>query len=205
MSVSRETLPQSVSRETEERLLVFEALLRQWSARINLVSRADLPQIRRRHIDDSLQLARLLPQVPSGVDLGSGAGFPGLILAIATNLPFHLVEADHRKAAFLREAARETAAPVTIHACRIEALRLTSRLITARALAPLSNLLPLVEPLLQADTLCLFLKGATAEQEIDAARADWSFTLDRAASLHQHGVILQLRGIMRRGRSQSEP
>ncbi len=202
MRVSRETKvlpPVCVSRETHERLLIFAALLTRWTPRVNLVARADVPRLWERHIQDSLQLLPLLSPASAGLDLGSGGGFPGLVLAIAGALRFDLVEADQRKAAFLREAARETDAAVTVHACRIEALTVTSKLITARALAPLSQLLPLVSPLLEAGGECLFHKGVRAEQELKLASANWQFDVNRFASAsNPDGVILQIRGIMPR-------
>jgi 16S rRNA (guanine527-N7)-methyltransferase len=110
-----------VSRETEARLSAYADLLRAWNRRINLISRADESNLWVRHIEDSLQLASLIPRdCDRAIDLGSGAGFPGLVLSIATGIHFHLVESDQRKAAFLREAARVTGAPVAVHATRAE-------------------------------------------------------------------------------------
>ena len=169
----------SLAPETRVRLETYAALLATWTRRINLISRADQPHIWPRHIEDSL---RLLPFLPPGlshaIDLGSGAGLPGLVLSIASGIHFHLIEADRRKAAFLREAARITAAPVTIHADRIEALKLPpAPLITARALAPLPELLALATPLLAQHGTMLFLKGARALEEVEAARATHRFEL----------------------------
>ena len=161
VSVSRETPDFDVSRETSERLEVFANLLLRWNTRINLISRADAQQLRGRHIADSLQLADLMPEgIARAIDLGSGAGFPGLILAIATGVHFDLVESDQRKAAFLREAIRLTAAPAQVHACRIEALALApAPLVTARALAPLAPLLGLATPLLASGRRLLVSEG----------------------------------------------
>ena len=107
---------------TEARLREFAALVAAWNPRINLVGAADLPALWERHIEDCLQLVPLLPAgLDRAIDLGSGAGFPGLVLAIATDIPFDLIEADRRKAAFLAEAAHRLGAPVRVHACRIEA------------------------------------------------------------------------------------
>ena len=109
-----------VSRETRERLTVYVDLLLRWQRTINLISARDTEQVWTRHIDDSLQLAMLIPDgTKRAIDLGSGAGLPGLVLAIATGVAFELVEADQRKAAFLREAARITSANTTVHATRI--------------------------------------------------------------------------------------
>jgi len=194
MSVSRETLD-GVSRETLERLEAFAALLLRWNERINLIGRADVGNLWPRHINDSLQLASLVPEgVDRGIDLGSGAGFPGLILCIATGLPFDLIESDQRKAAFLREAARITVAPARIHACRIEAASLTpARLITARALAPLTKLLGLAAPLLAPGGGCLFPKSENVDREISEASAAWTMHVERHISrTDRSGVILRI-------------
>jgi 16S rRNA (guanine527-N7)-methyltransferase len=140
--------------------------------------------------------------VPSNgvvADIGSGAGFPGLVLAIATSRSFHLIEADQRKAAFLREAARVTGAPVTIHAARIETVQLPKlRLITARALAPLPQLCAWCEPLLAPDGACLFLKGANVDAELTLAATDWHMRLQRWRSRSNPGAaILQISELSR--------
>lgn len=164
-----------VSRETQARLDAYVALLQKWTSTVNLVSSGDREAIWARHVHDSL---RLIPLIPAGldraIDLGSGGGLPGLVLAIATGIPFDLVEADRRKAAFLQEAARITRAPVTVRCQRIEAGGLApAGLVTARALAPLSRLLGYAHPLLQSGGVCLFPKGADAEQELAACTAWW--------------------------------
>jgi 16S rRNA (guanine527-N7)-methyltransferase len=167
-----------------ERLDVFVALIRRWNSTIRLVSARDIPHLWERHIDDALQLAEIFPAgAGKAADLGSGGGLPGLVLALATGIHFDLIEADSRKAAFLREAAIATEAPVTVHARRIEAVVLPAcHVVTARALAPLPKLLALAKPLLAADGICLFPKGERVEAEIAAARRCWSFSLDRVPS-----------------------
>jgi len=193
--VKRDLPPADVSRETRERLEVFAAELTRWSRRINLISKGDLDHLWPRHIEDSLQLAPLLSNHdPPAIDLGSGGGFPGLILAIATAHEFHLVEADQRKATFLREAARLTNAPVTVHASRIEALDLPpARVVTARALAPLPDLLRLATPKLRPDGICLFLKGRTAQDELTQARRQWHIqTTQWRSRTNPDACILQL-------------
>lgn len=158
-----------------EKLRLFAELVQKWSPKINLVSKSDLSQIWERHIEDSLRLLAYLPPTATrAIDLGSGAGFPGLVLCIASGLPFDLIESDTRKAAFLMEAARQTGAPAKIHNCRIEAASLQpASLITARALAPLEKLLALASPLLTEDGFCLFPKGRGVEAELTAASALW--------------------------------
>ena len=189
-----------VSRETAERLDAFLSLVLTWNRTINLVGRQDEAQLRRRHLEDSLAL---LPYLPSGferaIDLGSGGGFPGLVLAIATNRPFDLVEADQRKAAFLREAARITGAPATVHAIRIEAARLApAPLVTARALAPLPVLLGWAVPLLAPGGACVFPKGRTTDEELTQARLQWHMRVERWSNpLAPDASILRLSEISR--------
>lgn len=189
-----------VSRETAARLAAYLALLAQWSERINLVGRDTLADPWRRHILDSAQLLPLVPRTAQSlVDLGSGAGFPGLVLAILGVPGIELVEADSRKSAFLREAARVTGTNVTIRAARIEALaRRPFDVVTARGLAPLDRLLPLACRFLGPDSLCLFLKGARAAEELTRARQAWTMRSASIASRSDpRGVVLQLRQVVR--------
>ncbi len=173
-----------VPRETRERLVAYVDLLLRWQRTIHLISQHDVAQVWTRHIADSLQLLPLIPPgTDRGIDLGSGAGLPGLVLAIASGISFDLVEADHRKAAFLREAARLTAAPATVYATRIEAVALPrAPLITARALAPLDTLLGWAAPLLAPGGTCLFPKGRGVEDELTAAAARWHMLVLRTPS-----------------------
>jgi len=188
-----------VSRETQERLDVFADLLTRWNARINLISPRDVPHLRERHIADSLQIAPLVADAERITDLGSGGGFPGLIVAIATGIPTTLVESDQRKCAFLREAARETGAQVRVLASRIEQANLDpAPVITARALAPVSQLLQWAFPLLSEGGRCVFLKGRNVEAELTEATPDWHMAVTRVQSrTSADGVILQLSEIRR--------
>jgi 16S rRNA (guanine527-N7)-methyltransferase len=154
-----------------------------------------------RHIADSLQLVPLIPPgTARAIDLGSGGGFPGLVLAIATGVRFDLIESDRRKVAFLRTAILETAAPAAVHSCRIEDAMLSpAPLVTARALAPLSRLLPLAARLLDQNGSCLFLKGIKVEEELAEIASDWAMTVDRIASqTSPEGVILRLSGLRKK-------
>lgn len=187
----------SVSRETIDKLLAYEALLRQWQKTINLVAPSTLDAVWSRHFADSAQLLALAPaDAKRWLDLGSGAGFPGLVLAIMLadreGARMTLVESDTRKAAFLGEVARRTGAPVDIRPERIEKIATQSKLgsvdvITARALAPLPRLLELAAPAFSAHTVGLFLKGRDAETEVDAARERWSFESSLHPSLTDAG------------------
>ena len=157
-----------VSRETLERLRAYVDLLSAWNRRINLVGSNTIGDVWRRHILDS---AQLMPMLPDGtrvvVDIGSGAGLPGLILAILGVSDVHLVESDQRKAAFLREAQRVTATPVKIHAQRVEQLApIAADVIVARAVASVDNILLMVDKFRKPNTICLFLKGKGIEGEL---------------------------------------
>ncbi len=183
-----------------ERLDAFVALLLRWTTKINLIGADDHSHVWQRHVEDSLQLIPVLPKgLDRAIDLGSGGGFPGLVLAIVTGLPFDLVEADRRKATFLREAARVTGAPATVHCVRIEACELPpADLVTARALAPLVRLLPWAAPLLREDGTLLLLKGATADEELTAADREWQMRVRRTPSAtHPSAAILQITGLRR--------
>jgi 16S rRNA (guanine(527)-N(7))-methyltransferase RsmG len=171
-------------REAQAALDALVALLLRWNPRINLIGRATAPEIWSRHIDDSLQLLPLLPDSAAGfADLGSGAGFPGLVLAIASGRPATLVEADRRKASFLAEAIRVTQAPAQVAATRVETLApLAAQLITARAFAPLAKLLPLAARHLAPGGILLLPKGARAEDELTAAIAGWHMRVERFPS-----------------------
>jgi 16S rRNA (guanine527-N7)-methyltransferase len=192
-----------VSRETLARLEAYAELLTRWSARINLVGRGTIADVWGRHILDSAQLRPFIADAAKSViDLGSGAGLPGLVLSILGVPGVELVEADSRKCAFLREAVRITETDATIRPCRIEAVpRHPVDIVTARACAPLDRLLGLAEPFLASDSECLFLKGERVEEELTLARKHWTM----AESAHQsrsdpRGVILRLQQVAREPR-----
>jgi len=158
----------NVSRETEEKLEIYVSLLEKWQQRINLISSKTLPFVWQRHILDCAQLTTHFP-VRSGriMDIGSGAGLPGLILAILTECEVHLVESDTKKVAFMRTALAEVDVHATIHHARIEELPfLNIDIITARALAPLSKLIQLTETQVHHGLSYLFLKGKGVNEEL---------------------------------------
>jgi 16S rRNA (guanine527-N7)-methyltransferase len=189
-----------VPRETLDKLTLHLDLLRRWQRAINLVGPATLDDPWRRHVLDSAQLAAYLPAgATSLVDLGSGAGFPGMVLALLGAPGVHLIESDRRKAQFLRETARATGARVTVHAERIEALpSWPADVITARALAPLPRLLEHAEVFLGSDSVCLFPKGKSVRRELTNARKSWHMVSEMLPSLAQPtGVVLRLRGVRR--------
>ena len=190
----------NVSRETLGRLEAYAALLRKWQEAINLVSRDSLGDLWRRHMLDSAQLRPLVPDSARIlVDLGSGAGFPGLVLAAMGVPEVHLIESDARKCAFLREVARALEVGVQIHNRRIEDMpSIAADLVTARALAPLADLLDLAERFLTPHSICLFLKGKGADGELTRAQESWNMTVTRRPSLSDpSGTILRLEHVHR--------
>lgn len=174
-----------VPRETIHRLEVYAHLLAEWQTRHNLVSSKTIPELWQRHFADSAQLLALAPGAKTWLDLGTGAGFPGLVVAIlAANqgtLRTHLVESTAKKCTFLAHVAQMTDTAVDIHCNRIEGLaasesKLRPDIVSARALAPMPKLLELAAPFFRSGTRGLFLKGRDAERDIEAARAHWHFT-----------------------------
>jgi 16S rRNA (guanine527-N7)-methyltransferase len=175
--------------ETErQRLTVYQDLLLRWQGMLNLVSANTLPHLWTRHIGDSAQLRALAPQALRWADLGSGGGFPGMVIAIllaeAAGAQVHLIERDKRKAAFLQNVSRETGAPAIVHAAPVEdivPLLKRVEVVTSRATASLAQLIDWSLPLLQHGATGLFLKGRTVQQEIDAV-SDTSLNLSTLPS-----------------------
>lgn len=194
----------AVSRETMDRLWTYSVLLTKWNRTINLVSRDSLEDLWRRHMLDSAQLMSLLPPtLGTGrrvlVDLGSGAGFPGLVLAILGAGEVHLVDSDQRKALFLREVARAVGSDAHIHGVRIEQLgHFPADVVMARALAPLPRLVTLARPFLEAGAMGIFLKGRRAEEELTLVDDEWKMRFERLPSRSDPaGTILRLVGTRR--------
>ncbi|CAO3408090.1 16S rRNA (guanine(527)-N(7))-methyltransferase RsmG [Azospirillum largimobile] len=184
-----------VSRETLDRLIAYEGLLRKWQPKINLVGPSTLPDVWKRHFLDSAQLFPLLPEDTRVlVDLGSGAGFPGLVLAILGVPQVHLIESDVRKCAFLREVARVCEAPVTVHTKRIETVTgIEADVVTARALAPLADLFAWAHPFIGSRGKCLFLKGSALDDELTATTQYWTMDSERFDSrTDPSGTILRV-------------
>jgi 16S rRNA (guanine527-N7)-methyltransferase len=190
----------SVSRETFDGLRAFESIFRKWAARINLVAPSTLENVWRRHILDSAQLARIKPDALRWIDLGSGGGFPGAVIAILLKERggawVDLVESNGKKAAFLRSSLAELGAPARVHAERIEAMpgKIPSpEVVTARALAPLGKLLALCEPWLAAGASGLFHKGRDYMSEIKESSAEQDYDLVKHSSLiDADSVILEV-------------
>jgi 16S rRNA (guanine527-N7)-methyltransferase len=188
----------NVSRETLARLKAYVGLLTDWNARHNLVSAKSLDDVWRRHVWDSAQLAAYVPaETRTVADLGSGAGFPGLVLAelLRGRVTVTLYEATRKKAEFLKAAAERMDLPVTIQNVRIEAGRQpTVDLVTARALAPLDKLLGYAQQMADKRTVCLFLKGQSLASELTEAHKSWRMkTLQHPSATDPSGVILEVR------------
>lgn len=196
----------SVSRETFGSVVAFEALFRKWAARINLVAPSTLDEVWTRHILDSAQLGKLAPDALRWVDIGSGGGFPGAIVALILKArpgaSIDLVESNGKKVAFLRTTLAELGAPARVHAKRIEEAHEVIRnpqVVTARALAPLGKLLGLVEPWLSAGARGLFHKGRDYQTELQESAAAWHFDLLEHRSLvDPNSVILEISALKRR-------
>ncbi|MEE8352455.1 MAG: 16S rRNA (guanine(527)-N(7))-methyltransferase RsmG [Rhodospirillales bacterium] len=193
--------------EVLARLEAYVALLGKWQAKINLVGRDSLKDVWRRHILDSAQLQPLLPSGAKIVaDIGSGAGFPGLVLAIITDPggpEFHLIESNAKKCAFLREACRITEAGAIIHHVRAEDLiNFKADIVVARAVSSLEKLLEYAKPLLRKDGQCLFLKGKNWREELTKSQKNWIINESTTQSLSDpSGIVLKLEGIVRRDAS----
>ncbi len=196
-----------VSRETLQRLDTLAEELRRWQGVKNLVGPKTLESIWTRHIADSLQLLDLAPDARRWLDLGSGAGFPGLVLGIAAleraGMQVDLVESNGRKCAFLRHVVRLTGAPVKVHAARIEAVIesfVGIEVVTARALAPLAQLLAWAEPLLTTGATGLFPKGREVESELTEAAKSWTFDAELLPSrTDSEARIVRVHSLTQRG------
>ena len=186
----------NVSRESLARLEHYVALLVQWQRRINLIGPSTVDQVWKRHIVDALQL---IPLIPPGTriiaDLGSGAGMPGLVLAIAIGVEVHLYESNGKKAAFLRESARQCGARAVVHQVRIETIGSDPNppqadVVTARALAPLGRLLDQAWPFLKTGAVGLFHKGQDVDAELTEASKSWRIILERHPSLTDSKAVI---------------
>lgn len=196
-----------VSRETIENLEGFAALTTKWTPKINLIAKGTVEDIWERHIVDSVQLYKFAPtRYNNWVDLGSGGGFPGIVMAIIAkqkqpDAKFTMIESDQRKSTFLRTAARELGLSVKVISERIEdAPPQLADVVSARALTALSGLLKLASRHIASDGICLLHKGKQAPQEIAEAQQDWSFQLEDHASITDpEAHLLAIQRITARG------
>lgn len=198
-----------VSRETVQCLDRYVELLLKWQRTKNLIAASTIPHLWTRHVADALQLAELAPDARRWIDLGSGAGFPGLVLACALadkrDSIVHLVESNAKKAAFLREAIRTTEAPGVVHHARAEHLVATWSepidIVTARALAPLSVLAGLAAPLIKRGAKALFPKGQDLEAELTEAAESWNMdAVILSSRTDSRGRIVEIRALTPRNR-----
>jgi len=201
----------NVSRETEAQLNDFVALVEKWNPVINLIAKGSIPNIWSRHIEDSAQIIALAKLSDYWIDIGSGGGFPGIVVAfpgivvaiclkeISPSTCVALVESDMRKATFLRQAAALLELNCEIHSSRIESLTIApAATLSARALAPLPSLLEYAETLVEKDGVCLFMKGQTYQDELAAAQKSWSFEHDIVQSqTDSNAAVLKIRNIRR--------
>ena len=187
-----------VSRETLARLKAFVGLLTDWNARHNLVSKTSLDEVWQRHVLDSAQLGPLVPpEAKTLADFGSGAGFPGLVLAVLLQgrVAVTLFEATRKKAEFLHAAADRLGLTVAVRNERVEeAARAVFDVLTARACAPLPELLEYAQHFASSKTVCLFLKGQNVGVELTEARKSWRMKVREHPSItHPFGVVLEIR------------
>jgi 16S rRNA (guanine527-N7)-methyltransferase len=192
-----------VSRETAGKFNRYAELLLKWQKTINLVSDTTLEDMAERHFLDSAQLLKYIPNKQIKLaDMGSGAGFPGLVLAMMGVADVHLIESDIRKATFLREVSRETNTKVTIHDDRVEDITIADLdLITARALAPLRDILSMAEKLSTPHHkfACLFMKGEKTAEEVEMARKRWNFEVEMQQSITDStGKILYINNLSKK-------
>ncbi|MBE1286028.1 MAG: 16S rRNA (guanine(527)-N(7))-methyltransferase RsmG [Rhodobacteraceae bacterium] len=191
-----------VSRETIERLENFSSLVHKWNPHINLVSKKSLSELWQRHIVDSIQVFRAVKPKGHWVDIGSGGGFPGVVVALLAadevpELKVTLIESDQRKCAFLRTALRECGASGTVLSKRIEeAPPQGADILSARALADLDVLLSFANRHLSPTGIALFPKGITWRKELEAARHSWCFNVEDITSITEpEAAILKIRGV----------
>ena len=196
-----------VSRETADRLTIYVDLLRKWQTSQNLVAPSTLADVWRRHVADSVQVQALLPEAKTWIDFGSGAGFPGLVTAIlladTPGAEVHLVESNRGKAAFLRTVARSTGAPAIVHAQRIVDFNATFDRpvegISARALAPLVNLVEFARPHVARGAVAVFHKGQDFAAEVREATLSWDLDLvERDSRIDPAGRLIVIRQIVRK-------
>lgn len=187
--------------DIRQKLEIYRDELIRWRGRVNLIGSGTWQSLWETHFLDSLRLVPLLPEIKGAVDivdLGSGGGFPGLVVALATNRAVDLIESRRAKGEFLHEVVRKTGALARVHVDRINNVELpgTARVITARALTSLGRLLEMAARLGDQDTICLFPKGSDLDEEIDHARAEWQMDLEVLPA--ERGVVLRIGALKRK-------
>lgn len=188
----------SVSRETLQRLDRYAELLKEWNKKFNLVAESTIPELWTRHFLDSAQIMHFIPDgAKTLADMGSGAGFPGVVLSILGLPEVHLVESIGKKADFLRTVSRETHLNIHVHQCRIESLHnFKVDVVTARALKPLPELMGLAKPLMKKASYCIFLKGQNVQDELTESAQSWTFDYATSPSISDpSGSVLIIRSL----------
>jgi 16S rRNA (guanine527-N7)-methyltransferase len=191
----------NVSRETLNSLNLYQEALLKWQASYNLISQSTVHTLWERHFLDSAQLVKFIwPNTQSIADLGSGAGFPGMVVALMTNIPTFLIESKQKKSLFLREVQKITKSPVTVISSRAEDIPpLQVDLVIARAVSELSSLLGYAYRHLKKEGYCLFLKGRNVKEEITKAREKWDFDQKQYSSITDcQASILEIKRIERK-------
>jgi len=188
---------ETVSRETRDRLECYVAILERWNAKVNLIGRSTVADIRDRHIEDSLQLMPYFPEKTARlVDVGTGAGFPGLVLAACGWTDCHLVEIDQKKVGFLRIASGSCHIPAVVHDKRIQDVKLDNvRYITARAYASLADILATTAHLAGPQTTYVLPKGRGVDEEIAEARRKWDFVCEKRPSRSPDSWVLLISNV----------
>lgn len=191
----------NVSRETKEKLVHYVSLLEKWNKSVNLIAPSTVSDIWNRHIEDSLQILPLLPSEPSQIlDIGSGAGLPGVVISLASDHKVTMVDSDKKKALFLKEIRRHLGASYDIICERVENIpNQKYGIVTSRACANLSELLALSHPFLEEKSYCLFHKGRNYSKEVEDAEKEWLFNLEVTPSITDNeAALLKLSNIQRR-------
>lgn len=187
-----------VSHETVRKLDRYAELLEEWNQKFNLVSSSTMPHVWKRHFLDSAQLAKFIPEKTTHIaDFGSGAGFPGLVLAMMSGAQVHLIESTGKKVVFLRHVIEELGLKTMVHQCRIEEIKdLKPDLVTSRALGSLSDLFKYCSRFLHPDLVCLFLKGKNVDSELTESEKNWTFRYKKTPSQSDDsGSVLIIRNL----------
>ncbi len=190
----------TVSRETFERLSLYHDLLLKWQSKVNLISPDTISSTWNRHFLDAIQIFPMIDPAKKIIDMGTGGGFPGMVIAIAGASNVHLIESDTKKILFLREVARITNTSVTIHHARMEdAVTDSADIIVSRACSPLASLLSLASHYVSHETICLFHKGKNYSKELEDALLHWNFSHETITSVTDtQSAILKLTAIQKR-------
>ncbi len=196
----------NVSRETEDKLELYKKLLLSFNEKFNLIGPATIPIVEERHFLDSAQLFSYINISSNILDVGTGAGFPGLVLAIMGAKNVTLVDSSHKKCEFLRTVSRETNTPVVVECCRVEDYKDKGfDEIVSRAVAPVEKIFSLTHHLVSSKTKYLLLKGERGEEELKQAQNKWLFTCERKKSItHSKGVVFLISQVSKKSEKNNQ-